>query len=173
METTATTIFRNWEAIAKIDDNDLKALIASAKDQWIIQGLQKGFPEFFSDEATELFVPFSLINEIISNERDVYNEGRDIFSAWGRAIERFALPVIVEFSNTNPMPVDVFNQLLSQGRPGVPDIVLLNDTQCMAFGMRNELPPEMEYARDQGFRKNIHRYYRLRLVEVRLINLEA
>ena len=56
-------MFRNWKLICQEKDPALRLLLATATDERILEGLEKGFSEFFAAEEQPLRVPHSAIRE--------------------------------------------------------------------------------------------------------------
>jgi hypothetical protein len=56
-------MYKDWNVISQEKDMALRFLLTTATDTRILQGLEKGFPEFFGTEEQPLRIPLSVIKE--------------------------------------------------------------------------------------------------------------
>jgi len=52
--------YKNWSAICAITDQNLKFCVACSTDEKVLEGLQRGFPELFTEEKPEHDGPWPL-----------------------------------------------------------------------------------------------------------------
>ena len=52
-------MFKNWKTICAEQNQGLRSLIATSDDERILKGLQKGFPELFTQEEQQIRIPLS------------------------------------------------------------------------------------------------------------------
>jgi hypothetical protein len=98
-------MFRNWQAICKIENVWLRMLIATAEDQGeLLQKLQNAFPEFFSETEGALRIPYSILKAKGYEVRD--EPGYSILMS--HVLEPFSIPSIrIGCEGDENLPCDI------------------------------------------------------------------
>ena len=94
---------RNWSAIAKIEDQELRQFFMTVQHPVVLDGLAQFFPQLFLDELREFCFPLSELTEKelqIDWERDSKecNEQVRIESVryqWGCAVDAMMIPALL------------------------------------------------------------------------------
>lgn len=112
--------YKNWQAICGLQDDLFRLLVAMTKDPYILAGLEKGFPELFSEEETILRVPASAIRERAqeySMEQEQSNEYGELDAniSWGPILHEFNIPIIGNWHESDSIvPHELLRQLVGQ-----------------------------------------------------------
>ena len=70
-------MYKNWPEICKVENDLLRLLVATTKDEHVLAGLEKGFPELFSEEASDLKVPASALRHAAQEWSRQHYESED------------------------------------------------------------------------------------------------
>ena len=140
--------YKNWQAISGIKDDLFRLLVATTKDEYVLAGLQTGFPEFFSEEPLQLLIPASALREAARRwSRDNYNSDdyieEDGEICWVNVLHEFNIPLL--FDGTSPesgydgenIPKDMPQQLIGQ-RFGTGLSVEYRGIRCLVIDIGTE-----------------------------------
>ena len=111
-------MYKNWPEICRIKDELLRLLVATTKDAYVLDGLEKGFPKLFSVEETKPRVPASAIREAARvRSREENNSGeyeeRDAEFSWNTVLRDFNIPLIF-VHGYGAVPNELLQQLVGQ-----------------------------------------------------------
>lgn len=120
-------MYKNWQTICRVEDDLLRLLIATTHDQYVLAGLERGFPDLFSEDPTELRVPASALRkaaqersrEEYASEEYVEFDGEFY---WLPIVDKFNIPIIFDFakpdsglsSASKGMPRSILEQLVGK-----------------------------------------------------------
>lgn len=90
-------MFVNYRKLAAEPDVALRMLVASATDERILEGLRKGFPEYFTDVKQDVPVPLSMLQAYCSPEDE--NEGGTLPE---EILKHFGVPYFEVFEDARP-----------------------------------------------------------------------
>jgi len=117
-------LYRNWSAISRVENLTLRLLLCTAEAE-ILEGLNLGFPQYFSDEETGTpRVPASVLRQEVyaetyrNHDDNVYAE-EDVHTDWRFALPKHDIPTVAEWSlnnqaNPTAVPDEVKKQLVGQ-----------------------------------------------------------
>lgn len=81
---------RNWSAICKVTNPWLRMLASTANEQSMLESLEQGFPELFSEDPSELLVPYSAFLAKAEEDRDADST----IVLMGATLEYFGIPIL-------------------------------------------------------------------------------
>ncbi len=122
-------MYKNWQAICALENDHLKLLVATTQetDAYTLAGLEKGFPDLFSETQTPQRIPASALREAAREwsheeyQSDEYVEF-DTELCWVNIVDRFTIPILFDFAHPNSglsssskgMPRSILEQLVGQ-----------------------------------------------------------
>lgn len=109
-------MYKNWPEICKIKNDLFRLVVATTKDEYVLAGLEKGFPELFIGEEIPLRVPASALREAAReySRRERYEGdhlGFDTELGWLNVLDDFDIPLAYGWSAEDG---SVLNDLLEQ-----------------------------------------------------------
>lgn len=127
-------MYKNWQAICGEKNNLLRLLLSSADEKHVMEGLEKGFPEYFSEKEQKLFVPLSAIQ--------AWQKEGAVAKLAEEACEHFGVPYF-EFSETTTPPTvaEKLKELLGEKYVDITEpehfqeyvFVTWNDVRCLVI----------------------------------------
>lgn len=85
-------LYRNWPAICAITNPRLKLLVALEPDEEVLEGLNRGFPGFFTEEPPQQSGPWPL--SVLKYITDKAYADEDSNQIGDDALEAFGFPIV-------------------------------------------------------------------------------
>ena len=120
--------YRNWKAICRINDVNLRMALSLVKDLTVLEGLRKGFPGCFSaKQLSDPMVPASVLRRRSYEASLADNRGEPEALAWDTELGWYNFNLLREFdipkgpwwsdsldSQHDPVPTEIKRQLVGQ-----------------------------------------------------------
>lgn len=151
-------MYKNWQEICRVKDELLRLLVATTNDAYILAGLEKGFPELFCAEASELRVPASALRERArAYSRREWNDSYiefDVELDWYHVLDEFNIPTALAWGyDMGRVPRELLEQLVGQ-RFEAGLTIIYKGVRCLVVSIDDhagrlheviEIAPETEY----------------------------
>ena len=117
-------IYKNWKEICKCESELLRLLLSLEGDQNILERLQKGFPQYFSDEKTKTpRVPASVLKERAREysidqgykHPRIHEYHSEMHWYDSGVLDHFGIPCAYYwYTENDPVPAEILRQLVGK-----------------------------------------------------------